>query len=38
MSSYRIGIEPEHDSDNTFPKDVEFEFERTSNSWGETTK
>ena len=29
MSSYRIGIEPESDSDNTYPKDVEFEFERS---------
>lgn len=38
MSSYRIGIEPKHDSDNTYPKDVEFEFERTNNSWGESTK
>jgi len=38
MSRYRIGIEPEYDSDNTFPKDVKFEFERVSNSWGETTR
>ena len=32
MNSYRIGIEPEYDSDNKFPKDVEFEFERLSNT------
>lgn len=31
MSGYRIGIEPEHDSENEFSsEDIVFEFDRTT--------